>query len=167
MDDDNDGDPDATDCAPLNSAIGNNATEICDGIDSNCNGAVDEGFANTDGDAFADCVDTDDDGDGVPDGTDNCPLVANPTQTDTDNDGIGDVCDPMPNGNTQIIFSSNRDGNFEIYKMNADGTGVVRLTNNGAIDSEPAWSPDRTKIVFTSFRTGNGDLYVMNADGTV
>ena len=36
----------------------------------------------------------DSDGDGVPDTSDNCPLVANPSQTDTDGDGQGDACDP-------------------------------------------------------------------------
>ncbi len=40
----------------------------------------------------------DSDGDGVPDPTDNCPNVPNPSQTDTDGDGIGDACDPTPNG---------------------------------------------------------------------
>jgi hypothetical protein len=45
-------------------------------------------------------VDADDsDADGVVNGTDNCPNVANPDQRDTDADGVGDVCDPTPNGN--------------------------------------------------------------------
>ena len=43
----------------------------------------------------------------------------------------------------------NRDGNFEIYTMNADGTGATRLTNNAADDTQPAWSPDGTRIAFT------------------
>jgi len=66
----------------------------------------------------------------------------------------------------KIAFSTTRDGNVEIYKMNADGTGQTRLTTNGALDGEPAWSPDGTKIAFSSSRTGNGDIYRMNADGT-
>jgi hypothetical protein len=65
----------------------------------------------------------------------------------------------------QIVFSSNRDGNSEIYKMAADGSGVMRLTNNGAADADPEWSPDKTKIAFTSTRDGNFEIYVMNANG--
>ena len=41
----------------------------------------------------------------------------------------------------KIAFQSNRDGNGEIYVMNADGTNEVRLTNNLATDSSPAWYP--------------------------
>ena len=39
--------------------------------------------------------------------------------------------------------------------MNADGTGQVRLTNNAAADSEPAFSPDGQRIAFESARDGN------------
>ncbi len=65
-----------------------------------------------------------------------------------------------------IAFSSDRDGNWEIYVMNADGTNQRRLTNNTADDVNPSWSPDRTKIAFHSHRPGDGEIYVMNADGT-
>jgi Tol biopolymer transport system component len=63
-------------------------------------------------------------------------------------------------------FTSLRDG--EVYVMNADGTAPTRLTNNTAIDEQPAWSPDGAKIAFTSDRAGskNLDIYVMDADGT-
>ncbi|MGQ0646911.1 MAG: hypothetical protein ACT4P7_05035 [Gemmatimonadaceae bacterium] len=64
-----------------------------------------------------------------------------------------------------IAFTSNRDGNWEIYTVNADG-GPTRLTNNRRRDEYPAWSPDRTKIVFASTRDRNWEIYVMNADGT-
>src|SRR6185503_13314557 len=70
------------------------------------------------------------------------------------------------NGPGRIAFTSNRDGNDEIYVMNADGTGVVRLTNDPAIDQQPAWSPDGSRIAFVSNRGGKFDTYLMNADGT-
>jgi Tol biopolymer transport system component len=73
---------------------------------------------------------------------------------------------PGPNG--QIAFSSNRDGNFEIYSMNDDGSDVTRLTDNDANDFDPSWSPDGEKIAFVSFRddSNNMEIYVMNADGS-
>ena len=73
----------------------------------------------------------------------------------------------------RIVFSSNRDGNAEIYVMNADGTGVSRLTNHPGHDLDPAWSPDGERIAFRSNRDDEGEtgepayeIYVMNADGT-
>ena len=43
-----------------------------------------------------------------------------------------------PDG-SKIVFTSDRDGNGEIYLMNADGSGQTNLTNNPAYDSSPAW----------------------------
>jgi Tol biopolymer transport system component len=68
--------------------------------------------------------------------------------------------------NERIIFLSNRDGNNEIYSMLADGSGVVRITNDPSIDFEPALSKDRQKIAFMSNREGHVDIFVMNVDGT-
>ena len=65
-----------------------------------------------------------------------------------------------------IAFQSNRDGNYEIYVMNGDGSGLTNLTNNPADDGEPVWSPDGKQILFTSNRDGNNEIYVMNADGS-
>ena len=56
-----------------------------------------------------------------------------------------------------IAFYSNRDGNSEIYVINTDGTGLRRLTSNGAGDMAPTWSPDGTQIAFTSNRDGNNE----------
>lgn len=67
----------------------------------------------------------------------------------------------------RIAFASNRDGNAEIYTIDASGGNLLRLTNNSAEDILPAWSPDGTKIVFTSRRDGNREIYVMNADGSL
>ena len=68
--------------------------------------------------------------------------------------------------NGKIAFVSVRDGNREIYVMNADGSAQTNLTNSVADDADPAWSPDGTKLAFDSNRGGNFDLYLMNADGS-
>ncbi|MBT9555282.1 MAG: thrombospondin type 3 repeat-containing protein [Myxococcales bacterium] len=92
LDDDGDLSADTADCAPLDPARHPGATELCDGADQNCNGFIDEGFSDLDGDKVADCVDTDDDGDGALDGEDNCPVTNNPSQADFNQDGTGDAC---------------------------------------------------------------------------
>jgi len=68
----------------------------------------------------------------------------------------------------KIAFTSDRDGNEEIYISNPDGSKAFRLTNNPARDYAPAWSPDGKKIAFTSNRDGlfNEEIYVINIDGT-
>ena len=66
----------------------------------------------------------------------------------------------------RIVFTSYRDGNFEIYVMDADGGNQDNLTDHPAYDGQPDWSPDGTKIVFVSSRDGAGSqIYVMDADG--
>ena len=70
-----------------------------------------------------------------------------------------------PDG-SKIAFASSRDGGWDVYVMNADGSAVTRLTPHLARDDEPAWSPDGTRIAFTSDRDGDFDIYVMNADGS-
>lgn len=72
----------------------------------------------------------------------------------------------LPRVNGKIVFTSDRTGNFEIFVMNANGSGVTQLTHDPAEDREPVWSPDGSKIVFVSTRDGNYDIFVMNADGT-
>jgi TolB protein len=71
-----------------------------------------------------------------------------------------------PTNLDMIAFSSNRDGNTEIYTCRANGTGVKRLTNYSAIDISPSWSPDASQIAFQSDRTGSPLVYVMNSDGS-
>jgi len=65
-----------------------------------------------------------------------------------------------------IAFTSDRDGNDEIYVMSPDGTDQTRLTYNPGLDGNPSWSPDGTKIAFTSERDGTEDIYIMNSDGS-
>ena len=67
----------------------------------------------------------------------------------------------------RIAFITSRDGMYsEVSVMNADGTGVLNLTDDPAPDGEPAWSPDGRRIAFVSRRDGNPEIYVMNADGS-
>lgn len=54
----------------------------------------------------------------------------------------------------------------EIYLMTPDGSAFINLTENPAVDTDPAWSPDGSKIAFVSTRSGNADLWVMNMDGS-
>jgi len=71
-------------------------------------------------------------------------------------------------GGNRIVFVSERDGNDEIYVMDADGSNQINLTNNMAKDYSfpPIWSPNGTKIAFVSDRDGDADIYVMDADGS-
>jgi TolB protein len=70
---------------------------------------------------------------------------------------------------SKIAFQSFRDGRFDAYVMNVDGSGQRRLTAKPDVVF-PVWSPDGRKIAFHSFDRpwwrGNADLYVMNADGS-
>ena len=105
--------------------------------------------------------------------------------TDSNGDGIGDTPYPIPGGSSvdryplmnpwtapplsgKIAFASSRNGNQEVYVMNANGSGdPINLTNRpDADDGDPTWSPDGTKIAFSSNRSGNWTTYIMNADGS-
>jgi Tol biopolymer transport system component len=72
---------------------------------------------------------------------------------------------PGPNG--QIAFVKGINGEpetYDIYIMNADdGSGQTRLTENGASDGDPSWSPDGTKIAFVCDRdsTEDGENYAI------
>ncbi len=66
----------------------------------------------------------------------------------------------------RIAFASDRDGNPEIYVINADGSNQTRITDNPEFDSFPSWSPDGRRIAFDSERDGTAEIYVMNADGS-
>jgi len=69
----------------------------------------------------------------------------------------------------KIVFCSNRDGNLELYTMDADGSNVKKLTNApGCYNGGPFFSPDGTKVIFRSDRKEKErlQLYVINSDGT-
>ena len=70
-----------------------------------------------------------------------------------------------PDG-SRLAFTSYRDGNAEIYVMNAGGSGVARLTNDPAEDEAPSWSPYGNQLVFASNRDGDYELYIIESDGS-
>jgi TolB protein len=78
-----------------------------------------------------------------------------------------------------ILFSRQAEGDYEIYTVKPDGTGVKRLTRARGNDAHMAWSPDGERIVFASTRMGfkdemtytdapqpYGEIFVMRADGS-
>jgi len=71
-----------------------------------------------------------------------------------------------PDG-SKMVFQSNRDGDYELYVMNTDGTGLLRVTDHPGYDGIARWSPDGSRIAFHSqTAAGNLDIYLMNPDGT-
>lgn len=66
----------------------------------------------------------------------------------------------------EIVFMSNRDGNYEIYTMTLADQQVKRLTFDEATDQNPAWSPSGNSIAFASDRDGTMQLYLMAPDAS-
>ena len=83
----------------------------------------------------------------------------------TQNDGYDSNPAWSPDGQ-HIAFTSERDGDHEVYVMAADGSNPINLTQNDGFDLYPAWSPDGQHIAFMSIRDGNREVYVMAADGS-
>lgn len=76
----------------------------------------------------------------------------------------------FPGGNGPVVFSSDRDGSRDIYKMAPNGGNLVQLTADSGLgdsgtNTDPVWTQDRTTIAFISNRDGNPDIWTMTADG--
>lgn len=67
---------------------------------------------------------------------------------------------------TRVAFASDRDGDSEIFVINADGSNLTQLTNNTADDDKPSWSKDGRRIAFESNVDGDYEIFVMDADGS-
>jgi TolB protein len=75
-------------------------------------------------------------------------------------------CTPAP-GSDRIAYVSDRNGDKDIYVMNADGTCVTRLTHTRQGERDPAWSPDGSQILFVApggFLGTTENLYLVNVD---
>lgn len=85
----------------------------------------------------------------------------------TDDGGWHSSASWSPDG-TRLVYSSDVDGDSEIYLINADGSGLKQLTDDTFNDLHPSWSPDGTRIAFQSDRAAGGghELFLMNADGS-
>lgn len=67
---------------------------------------------------------------------------------------------------TQVAFSSNRGGNYDVYVMDPDGQRLRRLTSSPAQEGEPAWTPDGSRIVYTITSGTTPQIAIAAADGT-
>ena len=96
------------------------------------------------------------------------PPTSNTGSGDTNTDTSRTTMSTSSGGSNRIVFSSESDGDWEIYTLNLDlSSQPVQITNNNDIqDQAPVWSPDGTQIAFQSDRDGNLDIWVMNADGS-
>jgi len=71
--------------------------------------------------------------------------------------------------NGRIVFIANPTGTWQMYTINADGTGMTQITNLPATTIEgwaPSFSPDGKKIAFCHDMSGAPEIYTINADGT-
>ena len=62
----------------------------------------------------------------------------------------------------RIVF----DNHDDVWSINADGTGLTRLTDSPSLEFDPSWSPDGTRIAYRSDRNDESELWLMNADGS-
>ncbi len=136
-DDDDDGDPDTSDCAALDATIYTGAVESCDAVDSNCDGELVDGFADTDSDGEPDCIDTDDDGD-----------------TDPDTSDCDDFDDTVYTGATELCDSVDSDCDSSLVDEFVDSDGddlpdCIDTDDDGDTDPDTTDCDDFDDTVYT------------------
>jgi Tol biopolymer transport system component len=186
----------AVDCNDNDANIHPGAAEICDdGKDNDCDEEIDEGctqevlitcYRDWDEDGYgdpsitiqdtscpwgyvtnhADCDDLDENVN--PEANEVCD-----DGKDNDCDSFTDCSDPDCSGvppcsslSTEILLCSDRDGGFDIFTMDSDGSNLKNLTNSSSYEYPYSWSPDKTKIAYEADGVnGSLDIFVMDADG--
>jgi Tol biopolymer transport system component len=83
------------------------------------------------------------------------PACDSPTEPDTAGHTVAD-----------LAFTSDREGNEDIYVLALHDGTIRNLTNHPAADTDPDWSPDGSRLAFTSVRDGNEEIYSMRPDGS-
>ena len=81
-------------------------------------------------------------------------------------DGFDNIQPALAPDRTRIAFSSNREGSYDLYLMEADGSGLRRLTTDPGDEGEPVWTPDGSRLIYTATTRGKpSQLYVLRPDG--
>jgi len=76
----------------------------------------------------------------------------------------GSLPDVSPDG-SRIVFTSDRNGNEDLYIICADGSGELQLTNTPALESFTGWSADSKHIYFSIFENDSSRIYLIDIDG--
>jgi hypothetical protein len=84
------------------------------------------------------------------------PVLEEPEAAHPDWSPVGD----------QIVYQSSLGGSWDLYVINADGSGKRQLTSDAGIEGLPAWSPDRQWIAYLSDAGGNWGIWLIRADGS-
>jgi Tol biopolymer transport system component len=72
---------------------------------------------------------------------------------------------PLPSLQGIMVFSSDRDGNSEIYALNLANLAAARLTSNAAQDVQPALAPDSVQVAYVTNQDGNNEIYLTGVNG--
>jgi hypothetical protein len=163
-DDDDDGDPDVTDCADLDDTIFTGAVEVCDAVDSDCDGSIVDEFPDFDEDLDPDCNDPDDDDDGDPDVTDCAELDAAiytgavETCDAVDSDCDGSIVDEFPDFDADLDPDcTDPDDDDDGDPDATDCADLDAAIFTGAVESCDAIDSDCDGSIVDEFEDADGD----------